>query len=297
MAGRLRRVGDRWRSAPVARRIGAASVLLLVAVAAFGPLIAPFSPTATVAAPFAGPSAEHLLGTDALGRDVLARVLSGGRTVVLLSSLSTALAYAIGAPIGLIAGWRRSWLDPVLMRSVDVLLAFPPIVFLLILAAGFGPNPATLVVAIAVIFAPSVARIVRAATQVVSGRAYVEAAVARGEPAWYVLGREILPNIRGPVTADVGVRITFAILLVAAVNYLGLGLRPPTADWALMISENRAGITLQPWSLVAPAVLIASLTLGVSLASEGRVRAPVEPVGARGTGPDMDGLGEAAGDG
>jgi ABC-type dipeptide/oligopeptide/nickel transport system permease subunit len=259
-----------WRSATGSRRAGIAVITAIVVVAVAGPLVAPHSATETVGAPFAGRSAEHLLGTDLLGRDVLSRVLSGGRSVILLSTLATALSYAIGAPIGLLAGYSRSLIDPVLMRTVDVLLAFPPILFLLILAAGFGPNPVTLVLAIALIFAPSVARIVRSATQVVAGLGYVEAALARGERTSYILGREILPNIAPAVLADLGLRITFSVLLVAAVNYLGLGSRPPAADWALMISENQAGITLQPWSLFVPAALLAVMTIAINLVAEGR---------------------------
>jgi ABC-type dipeptide/oligopeptide/nickel transport system permease subunit len=158
------------------------------------------------------------------------------------------------------------------MRAMDVLLAFPPIILLLILATGAGPSAWVLVIGVAITHVPGIARIVRAATLEVSVKGYVEAAVARGERRRFMLGREILPNIALPVLADAGVRLTGSILLVASVNFLGLGLQPPSADWALMISENRGGLTIQAWASVVPIVLIAALTIGVNLIADAFAR-------------------------
>jgi ABC-type dipeptide/oligopeptide/nickel transport system permease subunit len=185
---------------------------------------------------------------------------------------ATAIAYVAGITIGLIAGYSRSLIDPILMRAMDVLLAFPPILFLLVLATGAGHSQIALVLGVAAIHVGGIARIVRAATLDISVRNYVEAAVARGQSTRSVLTREILPNISAPVLADAGVRFTGSILLLAAVNFLGLGLQPPAADWALMISENRSGITLQPWTIVVPAILIALLTIGVNLVADAIAR-------------------------
>jgi peptide/nickel transport system permease protein len=252
----------------IAGSIALGVVLLVLFVVVFGPYLAPYTPSQIVGVPFQARSSKHLFGTDFLGRDVLSRVLNGGRTSVALAAASTIGSYVIGATIGLLAGYREGRLDAALMRGVDVLLAFPPILFLLVLAAGAGPSAWVLVVAITIVFAPSVARVIRSATQTVSHSGYVEAAVARGESTSRIIFREILPNIRPAVVADAGPRLTFAILLVAAVNYLGLGLRPPAADWALMISENRAGLNLQPWALTVPALLIAVLTVAVNVVAD-----------------------------
>jgi peptide/nickel transport system permease protein len=245
--------------------VGLSLLALIVGVALLGPFFAPYSPSASVGIPFTGPAEGQPLGTDYLGHDVLSRVLWGGRSVLLLAGSATIAAYLLGATIGLAAGYSRSLVDPLLMRGVDVLLAFPPLLFLLVLATGAGRSSAWLVVGVALVLAPLIARIVRAATQEVAVRAYVEAAVARGERMPRILGAEVLPNILPVLLADLGVRFTSAVILVASVNFLGLGLSTPAADWALMISENRGGITIQPWAVAAPAALVAVLTIGVNL--------------------------------
>ncbi|MFN2630028.1 MAG: ABC transporter permease [Gaiellaceae bacterium] len=253
-------------------RIGLAASAFLIALVLLGPVFAPHDPAAIVGSPLQRPDGQFLLGTDGLGRDVLSRVLWGGRSVVGLSVLATALAYAVGTAIGLVAGYTRSLADPVLMRTMDVLLAFPPLLFLLVLATGAGHSKPALVLGVATVNIPSIARIVRAATQSVSVRGYIEASVARGERTFAILRREILPNILGTVLADAGIRLTGAIIILASVNFLGLGLQPPAADWALMISENRSGITLQPWAVAVPTLLIAFLTIAANLVADAVAR-------------------------
>lgn len=262
----------RLRGFPLSARIAAVVAVLLLLVAVFGPLLAPHEPSASIGAPYSGPTGDALLGTDRLGHDVLSRVLHGGLSVIALAGLATALAYVVATPIGLIAGYARSWVDPVLMRTMDVLLAIPPVLLLLVLATGTGASTVVLVLGIALVHLPQIARIVRAATLETSVRGYVEAAEARGDPTTRVLGREILPNIAGPVLADLGVRLTGSILLAATVNFLGLGLQPPAADWALMISENRDGISIQPWAVAAPALLLALLAVSVNLVADAFAR-------------------------
>jgi peptide/nickel transport system permease protein len=258
---------DSWSA-----RIGLVGVSCMLLIAFLGPFIAPHSPTALLGAPFSGPSRRFPLGTDFLGRDVLSRVLWGGRTVVLLAGLATIIGYLVGASIGLMAGYGGSAADAILMRVMDVLLAFPPILLLLVLAAGFGANPVALIAGIALIHIPGIARIIRAATQDTSVRGYVEVATARGERTAGIMYREILPNIWPSVAADAGPRFTVSILLVAAINFLGLGIRPPTADWALMISENRIGLTIQPLTIAVPAAMIAVLTISVNLVADAFAR-------------------------
>ena len=252
--------------------IGLALLLVVVGLALLGPLFAPHRPDEPVGVPLTGRADGVPFGTDFLGRDVLSRTLWGGRSVLALAGLATLFAYAGGILVGLVAGYSRSLLDPLLMRAADVMLSFPAILFLLVLVTGAGTSKTVLVVGVALVQLPLVARIIRAATQEQSVRGFVEAAVARGESTAAILRREILPNIVGPIMADVGLRFTYAIILVASVNFLGLGLQPPAADWALIISENRNGLTLNPYVILVPAALIGLLTISVNLVGDSIAR-------------------------
>jgi peptide/nickel transport system permease protein len=252
--------------------VGVTIVVFVVAVAIFGRYFAPYDPNVPVTAPLSPPSSHYWLGTDFLGRDVFSRLLYGGRSVITLAALATGLGYLIGMSVGLIAGFSRSRIDPVLMRSVDVMLAFPPLLFLLVLISGAGTGVEVLVIGVAVIQAPGISRIVRTATLEVSVRGYVEAAIARGERSYAVIVREVLPNIMAPVLVDSGLRFTYSILIIASVNFLGLGLQPPASDWALMISDNRQYIAIQAWAVLAPAAMIALLTIGINLTGDAIAR-------------------------
>jgi ABC-type dipeptide/oligopeptide/nickel transport system permease subunit len=254
-------------------RIWLAIGLLVLGIALFGPFFAPYSPTELVGIPLQKPNSEFLLGTDTLGRDVLSRVLWGGRSIIGLAVASTLLGYVVGGAIGLAAGYSRGWVDSTLMRFIDILLAFPPLLFLLLLAFGAGSGPLTIIVGVAVINVPGVARIVRTVTQEASTRGYVEAAVARGEKMPAVLWREISPNIAGTIVADAGVRFTGSFLAIAGLNFLGLGLQPPAADWATIIAENRTAISIQPWAVAVPAILIALFTIAVNVVGDAVARA------------------------
>jgi peptide/nickel transport system permease protein len=252
--------------------VGGALLVFVLLVALLGPFVAPHSPGHPIGIPYEGPTAEAPLGTDFLGRDVLSRVLWGGRSVIVLAGLSVLLAYAGGLAVGLAAGYSRGLLDPVLMRSADVLLSLPALLFLLVLVTGLGSSRTVLVVGVALIQMPLVARIIRSATQTQSVRGFVEAAAARGERTSAILGRELMPNIVPTIAADVGLRLTYAIILVASVNFLGLGLQPPDADWGLMVSENRSGLNLNPLAVLAPATMIALLTIAVNMVGDAVAR-------------------------
>ena len=266
MSGRLRFI----RTPAGAIGVGILTFVLLVAFV--GPYLAPHSPAASIGPSFSGSSGHAPLGTDFLGRDVLSRLLYGGRSVIGLALAATALAYLIGMTIGLVAGYSRTLADPLLMRTVDVMLAFPPLLFLLVLIAGAGQSRTVLILGVAIIQAPGISRIVRTATLEVSVRGYVEAAVARGERPAAVVMREVVPNILAPVLVDAGLRFTYSILIVASVNFLGLGVQPPSSNWALMISENRQYISLNWLAVVAPAAMIAILTIGVNLTGDAIAR-------------------------
>lgn len=248
--------------------IGTVIFVLLVLVAIFGPLLAPHPAAEPIGFPGAPPGRGTLLGTDVLGRDVLSRLLDGGRSALGLGALATAISYLLGLTVGLVAGYNRSRLDNILMRSVDVLLAFPALVILLLLVSGLGSRIWVLIFGVALVQLPGISRVVRTATLEVSGRAFVEAAVARGERVHSILTREILGNIRPVVLADVGIRFGYSIILIASMNFLSLGLKPPAADWGLMISENREILSLNPWSVLAPALLLALLTVSVNLMAD-----------------------------
>jgi ABC-type dipeptide/oligopeptide/nickel transport system permease subunit len=273
-------------------QVGLAIVLLTLLVAIIGPLLAPHGPADIVGAPGQTPGGGLLLGTDYIGHDVLSRVLWGGWSVVWLSGAATALAYVIGLTVGLIAGYSRTFLDPLLMRSVDVILAFPPLLFFLIVATSVGTGELTLVVGIGIVLSPGIARIVYTATRETATRAFVEAAVARGESTASVLRREILPNTAGPIITNLGLTLTFAILLIAAVNFLNLGVQPPAANWALMVAENRPVLAINEWATIAPAVMIALLTVGVNLTAD----AVAEALGSSGEEAAAPGLERAPGE-
>ena len=253
-------------------RVGLALLAFVLLVAVIGPLVAPHDPTEPVGLPGEAPSSAAPLGTDGLGRDVLSRVLHGGLTVLGLGIAAAAVSYLGGLTIGLVAGYSRNLLDAALMRGVDVLLAFPPLLFVLVLVTGAGTSAAVLVLAVGIVQVTGISRIVRAATLEVSVRGYVEAAVARGERTSAILRREVLPNIMAPVLADFGLRFTYAIVIIASMNFLGLGLVPPAADWGLMVAENRQFITLNLWGVLAPAIMLAVLTIAVNLIGDAHVR-------------------------
>lgn len=265
--GTVRRALRFWST-----RLGVGIITPLLAIAFIGPHIVPYPTTSIEGLPYAKPSASHPFGLDYLGRDGLSRFLAGGRSVVLLSFVATLLAYLMGAGVGLVAGYMRNWIDEVLMRVADVIMAFPSILLALVLVSGLGPKLWLVVVAVAVTHAPRVARIVRGATMEVAVCAYIEAAEARGERLATILVREVLPNISAPILADFGIRLTGSIIFIASLSFLGFGLQPPASDWGLMINENRSGISFQPWVVFMPVLAIGLMTIAVNLIGDGIAR-------------------------
>jgi peptide/nickel transport system permease protein len=268
---------DRWRllrnaAATMTGRVGLALIAAVAAVALLGPLLSPHSSTEVVGTPFQGPSGDHLLGTDFLGRDGLSRFLHGGRTLLVVTILSTGLAYLVGISVGMLAGLRRGPLDLATVAVIDVLLSIPPIIFVLVMLGAAGTSIGIATIGIAVVFAPRVARIVRTVALEISTREFVEAAVARGEGVVSILRRDLLPNIAAAVMADLGIRVSGAIILFSSLSYLGLGESPPAANWGLMISENRIGLITQPTIVLVPAVTIALLAIGVNLLADAIAR-------------------------
>lgn len=261
--------------------VGLVLLVFVVGVALIGPLVAPHSLSAIVGVPGNGPGPGAPLGNDFLGRDVLSRVLNGGRPVLVLTAVTIAITYLVGVTVGMIAGLSRSLIDPLLMRVVDVFIVFPPLLLLLLLIVGAGTSVAVLMVGLVLVLFPGVARLVRTATLEASTTGYVEAAVARGEPMFALMRREILPNITPPILADFGVRCSAAVIFAAGVNFLGLGSRPPAANWGLMIAENQEIINTNPWSVIVPALLLAMLTISVNMLGDAYVRSRGRSSGGR----------------
>ena len=258
-------------------KIGLGITLLLVGIALFGRLVAPYPPDQGVEnqLPFAPPSSDAWLGTDDLGRDVLSRFLYGGLSVLLLSGLATALGMGLGVSIGLVAAYSRGKLDDLLMRTMDVFLSLPQIVFALVLAATVGPKLWLLVIAVGFTTMPRVARVARGAAVEVVERDFVRAAEAIGIPRRRILLSELLPNVSSPLIVEATLRMSFNVAVVAGLSFLGFGLQPPAADWGLMINENQNGLTLQPWPVLLPVIAIALLTIGTSLVGDGLARAAI----------------------
>ncbi len=249
--------------------IGLGMLLVIMAVGILGRYLASYAPDEMFGAPFSAPSGDHWLGLDFAGRDVWSRFLWGGRTAILVALAGTVFGFLLGCCLGLVSAYRRGWVDELIGRTTDLALAFPALILSLLLLAAFGTSIGLVVFAIAITTAPGVARIARAATLEVVDLPYVESARARGERSSYVMVIEILPSVKSPLLVDFGLRLTTAILLVAALSFVGLGLQPPAADWGLMIGENRIGLNVQPWPVIVPAAAIATLTIGVNLIIDG----------------------------
>jgi peptide/nickel transport system permease protein len=242
-----------------------ASVLLLVLV---GPWVAPNSPLDFIGSPFDPPSSEAWLGTDVVGRDALSRVLCGGGAILALSAVATLLGVAAGGLLGVCAGYVGGWLDDVVMRGLDVLLAFPQMILALLFVSVLGSNFGLVAALVAALHAPQTARVIRAATLRVRGEDFVLFARAIGTPQPLIVLQEIVPNVGGPLLVEASLRFTFSIALIAGLSFLGLAQQPPAANWGLMVNENRIGLMQNPWPVVAPIVLIAMLTVGVNLLTD-----------------------------
>jgi peptide/nickel transport system permease protein len=252
---------------------GLAIVGVVVLIAAIGPAVAPYSSTEFVTAPFANPSAKFPLGADVLGRDVLSRTLDGGWELLLMAAIATLLGVVGGAICGVCAAYFGGWWDTVIMRVVDIVLAFPQLVFALLLVSVLGPKIWLIVLAVGISHAPQVARVTRAAALDVCERDFVRAAQILGTPARRVQRREVLPNLTSVLMVELGLRLTYSILVIAGLSFLGFGLQPPTASWGLMINENRIGLVANPWGVLAPTLLIAALTIGMNTLTDAVARA------------------------
>jgi peptide/nickel transport system permease protein len=265
------------RAAPLALWVGAAILTVHLAAAAVGWVWTPYGWQDIKAGPPVAPASwEHPFGVDQSGRDVLSRVLYGGHIVILLALSGTALGVAIGGGLGLLSGYLRGWFDEVLMRVVDAVVSIPFLILALLIVAVAGPTGAgdlrLLVLVVAIVYAPRVARVARAAAMDVATRDFVTVARLRGESAASIVGREILPNCTGPLLVEFALRAGYAPILIGSLGFLGFGVRAPLPEWGRMMSENRDLVWVAPATLLGPGLTLASLVVGLNLFTEGVAR-------------------------
>ncbi len=253
------------RQSPLSARIGLAMILINVIAAIFTPYIAHYTETEVVGDVWLPMSGEHWLGTDHLGRDMFTRLIYGARNTIAIAFVTTILSFLVGIISGFFAATLGGWTDQLLSRVIDILMAFPTLIFALMVLSVVGTSITALIVVIALLDSTRVYRLSRAVAMDIEVMEYVEAARLRGEGIWWIMRREILPNAMPPLVAEFGLRFCFVFLFIAALSFLGLGIQPPLADWGGMVRENAGAITFGILTPLFPAGAIAFLTVGVNL--------------------------------
>ncbi|MGB9439838.1 MAG: ABC transporter permease [Desulfobacterales bacterium] len=263
---------------------GLAIVLFWVIVAVFAPLFTQYTPLEQDwKAPNQGPSSAHILGTDELGRDLWSRMIYGARVILVQMPITanlwipggTALwgviiALMVGMTLGLLGGYYGGWIDEIIMRLLDAMMAVPIILLYMIIMAALGASAINVVIAITIVGTPGIARLVRSLTLDIRTREYIRAAETRGESPWHIMFVEILPNARGPIIIDAMLRVGYAIFAMGTLGFLGLGIPPPSPDWGSMVAKGREFIlTGSPWATLWPCIAIASLVVGLNLLADG----------------------------
>lgn len=264
--------------------VGLMIVLFWILVAIFAPVLTPYTATEQdFRAQNQGPSSSHPLGTDELGRDLWSRLIYGARVVLVILPVTedfwlpggiavwgVMLGLAAGATLGLLGGYLGGWIDEVVMRILDAMMAFPVILLYMIIIAAVGASAVNVVLAIAIVGTPGIARLVRSLALDIRTREYIRAAETRGESPWFIMFVEILPNARGPIIVDAMLRVGYAIFAMGTLGFLGLGLPPPSPDWGSMVAKGRQFILAgSPWAALWPSVAIASLVVGLNLFADG----------------------------
>ena len=258
------------KKSPISARFGVIVIAIYIFIAVFAPWLAPYGESQVFPAPYEPWSKEFIFGTDQIGRDILSRMIYGARNTVGIAVATTALAFFIGGVLGLAAAIAKGWIDQLLSRLVDALMAIPSLIFALVLLSIFGTNIINLIIIIAILDSTRVFRLTRAVSLNVVVMDFVEAARLRGEGLAWIMRREILPNILPPLIAEFGLRFCFVFLTIAALSFLGVGIQPPTADWGSMVRENASLIQFAQYDIKAgltpllPAAAIALLTVAVN---------------------------------
>jgi peptide/nickel transport system permease protein len=264
-------------NAPLSLRIGATILIVHLVLAITGPFWAPYGFSQMGAGlPLSPASLAHPFGIDQLGRDVFSRVIHGGHIVLLLALSGTALGLIVGSVVGLLSGYAGGIIDNIVQRLLEALISIPFLVLALLAMVAAGPelsgNPLLLVLTVALVYAPRIARMARTAAIEIATRDFVTIARLRGESAWSVMRRELLPNATSVLLVEFALRAGYAPVLVGSLGFLGFGLRPPTPEWGLMISENRSLLMIAPATVVGPGFALASLVVGLNLFTEGLAR-------------------------
>ena len=260
--------------------VGLIIVGFFVFLAIFAPWIAPYSQAETVGATWAPASSASWMGTDQIGRDLMSRIIYGARMTIGIALATTVLSFLIGTTLGLLASTGGNVIDQILSRIVDVMLSIPLLVFALIILSMFGSSIPTLIITIAILDSTRVFRLARAVSMNIAVLEYVEAAKLRGEGLWWVMTKEVLPNVLPPMISEFGLRFCFNFLFVAGLSFLGLGIQPPFADWGGMVRENGKAISFGLVAPLYPAAMIALMTIGVNLIVDWILSINARPSGA-----------------
>ena len=250
--------------APFSAKLGLVTITAYLFVALFAPVVAPYSETEILGGAYELWSEKYLLGTDNLGRDMLSRLIFGARNTIGIALAAVVIAFAIGGVTGMLSAILGGWYDTVISRIVDILMAIPGLVFALLILTILGTSITTLILVIALLDSTRVYRITRAAAMNIAVMDFVEVAHLRGEGLWWVIRKEILPNIMAPLLAEFGLRFCFVFLFIAALSFLGLGIQPPPADWGSMVRDNATLINYDDITPLLPAAAIATLTVAVN---------------------------------
>ena len=253
------------RQSPLSARIGLIIILINVSAAIFASAITPYSETEVVGDVWAPYSHSNWLGTDNVGRDLFTRMLYGARNTIAIAFVTTMLSFLVGTICGFFAATVGGWIDQIFSRIVDIMMAFPTLIFALMALSVVGTSITSLIVVIALLDSTRVFRLSRAVAMDIEVMEFVEAARLRGERIWWLMRHEILPNAMPPLVAEFGLRFCFVFLFIAALSFLGLGIQPPTADWGSMVRENAGAITFGIFVPLWPAGAIALLTVSVNL--------------------------------
>lgn len=255
-------------TAPVV--VSLAVLILIILCCVFAPIISPYSPTEqNLSDSLALPSASHLLGADKVGRDLLTRLFYGGRTTLLSGIGVVAISVVIGVPLGLISGYYRGWLDTVIGRICDVVLSFPSLLLAFVFVAGFGRSTINAIMALGIVYVPMLTRLVRSLTMVEKNKTYVEAATSIGYSDVRIMFRHILPNCVSTIVVQITLDLAYAILDLASLSFLGLGVQPPTADWGAMLDEGRNYLLQNPLLALAPGIAIIITVVALNIFSDG----------------------------
>ena len=271
-----------WRRIPLSALVGMVLTLTIVLSALLAPWLAPYANGEVVGDVWAPMNAQHWLGTDNLGRDLLTRMMYGARVTLLIAGAATALSFTVGVLLGFVAAVMGGWVDQWLSRGVDALMAIPTLIFALVVLSVLPSTVLVLVLVLGILDATRVFRLSRAVAADINVMDYVEAAKLRGEKTRWIVLSEILPNALTPLISELGLRFIFAVLFLSALSFLGLGVQPPDADWGGMVKENKEGIVFGIPAALIPAAAIAVLTISVNLVADWVLNRTADLKGGRG---------------